>query len=730
MTEEQKELLKEKLKLFFEDKLNSLNKKIDSDINEIEKYKYDFYDNVIIPLREYSDNNSIKEKEFKKDNDKEKNKDKGIKTTEKKKDEKKKVEEKKEEKKKEEKKKDEKKGEEKKKEDKKTEVKSKEKNKKDDKVTEEHGETKNSLSISTKNENQSLSKTPRKTNQKRELDFKGKTEAIPKKTKVFSGKASHKPPALNTTIPKENFNKKNNISLTESNRKKSAEKVRTGKTPFNKKEKEKIDNKTNKNNDISKTAYKPSATKRFTDQKKTIGKKVNQDKKKIINKSVKKTEIKTDDKKEKIKKEKAEIKEEKKIILKDKSIYTIPDTFKNNNALFNIYLVIKRNYLDNRDKYKLIISNSQIYNDFGKDVKFLLNDKKNELKEKISELESFLKKYDDLPNIVSTVFQLSPLSLKSLMFANKEEMEKLINKGNLSGEFLNMFKIILYILDIEFDENLQNEDLLKFFMTELFVKSDKRNLMAFATDYFSKNKELNLSKEKIEKIENLIKGNEGIFAITEIAKKNRILSYFSIFIKEYHEFINKKTSDGIPYYELKNKNKLYNEYKYKLATIENNGIPPKKEEDKVELPKEEKKEIKEDKVEIKEDKKEIKEDKVEIKEDKKDIKEDKVEIKEEEKDIKEDKIEIKEEIKVDSKENNQKNEEITNENKEENIIKNKEENIIEAKKENENINKEEKNSEITIKEQENEKKEELNEENKNVNQSSSEVNTKVEEHNA
>ena len=692
MTEEQKELLKEKIKLFFEEKLNSLNKKIDSDINQIEQYKYDFYDNVIIPLREYSDINIIKEEEFKKDKDKEKNKDKGIKTTEKKKDEKKKdekkkVEEKKEEKKKEEKKKDEKKGEEKKKEDK-----------------------KNNLSISTQNENLSLSKTPRKANQKRELDFKGKTEALPKKTKVFSGKASHKPPALNTTMHKENISKKNNVSLTESNRKKSAEKIRNGKTPFNKKEKEKNDNKANRINDLSKTAYKPSGTKRFTDQKKTVGKKANQDNKKVINKSVKKTEIKKDDKKETNKKEKTEIKEEKKIILKDKSIYTIPDIFKNNNALFNIYLVIKGNYLGNKDKYKLILSNSQIYNDFGKDVKFLLNDKKKELKDKIFELESFLKKYDDLPNIVSTVFQLTPMSLKSLMFINKEEMEKLINKGNLSGELLNMFKIILYILDIKFDENLQNEDLLKFFMIELFDKSDKRNLMAFATDYFSKNKELNLTKEKIEKIENLIKGNEGIFNFTEIAKKNRILSYFSIFIKEYHEFINKKTSDGIPYYELKNKNQLYNEYKYKLATIENNGIPPKKEEDKVEIPKEEKKEIKEDKVEIKEEKK----------------------------DMKEDKGEIKEEIKVESKESNQKNEETINENKQDNIKdnkeeitkENKEENLIETKKENEIINKEEKNSENTIKEQENEKKEEINEENKNINQSSSAENTKVEEQNA
>ena len=306
-----------------------------------------------------------------------------------------------------------------------------------------------------------------------------------------------------------------------------------------------------------------------------------------------------------------------------------------------------------------------------------MNDKIIELKEKISKLESFLKKYDDLPNIVSTVFQLSPLSLKSLMFLNKEEMEKLVNKGNLSEEFFNMFKIILYILDIEFDPNLQNEDLLKFFISELFVKYDKRNLMAVATDYFSKNKELNLTKEKIDKIENLIKGNEGIFSITEIAKKNRILSYFSIFIKEYHDFINKKTSDGIPYYELKNKNKLYNDYKYKLATIENNGIPPKKEEEKVES------------------------------------------LKEEQKDIKEEKLEIKEEIKIDNKENNQKDEEITNENKKENIK--------ETKKENEIVNKEEKISEIKIKDQENEKKENVNDENKLLNQSSSIENTKVDE---
>ena len=51
MTEEQKELLKEKLKLFNE-KLDSLTKKYENDINLIEELKYFIYDSVIIPYKE------------------------------------------------------------------------------------------------------------------------------------------------------------------------------------------------------------------------------------------------------------------------------------------------------------------------------------------------------------------------------------------------------------------------------------------------------------------------------------------------------------------------------------------------------------------------------------------------------------------------------------------------------------------------------------------------------
>ena len=616
MTEEKKELLKEKLKQFFDNKLDSLTKKIENDFNIIDQIKYDAYDNVIIPYLQLS---KIEEDQKEKKDDKEKNK-------ETKKEDKKIEQEKKEEKKVEEKKK--------------VELKKKD----GQKDTKEHKETKDNLSKSIKIDNSNLSKTPIKSNKKRELDFKGKTEIAPKKTKVFSGKSSHKPEL--TTIPAEKSKKKPAPLLTEP-RRKSAEKKLPNKSSLNKKHDDNEDKKTKKSN-ISLTAYKPVGSKRFTNQKKPIEKKggIKSGKKKVENKKGIKQTQKKEDKNKTIKEENKEIKkEEKKIVLKDKSIHKIPDDLKNNNELYSIYLVIKGNYLDNKEKYKLILSSPKMYKSFDNDVKFLLNDKKNELKSKVDELESFLKKYDDLPNIISTSFQLSQTATKSLMFLNKQEVENFIKKGNVPKEFSELFKIILYILDIEFDENIKDEDLLNLLISELFIKTDKKNLMLVVSDYLSKNKELNLTSKKIEKIENIIKSNEIILSINDMAKKNRAIAYSVFLAKEFHEFINKKTSDGIYYYELKNKNKIYQELKYKLATIENNGIPPKIEVEKKEEPKDIKEEIKENK---EESQKEL------IKEDIASTTEIKEENKENKEEIQENKNNETEEIKIENKEDNQK----------------------------------------------------------------------------
>ena len=558
MTEEQMNLLKEKLKLFFDNKLEALTNKFESDINLIEQLKLNVYDNIIIPYREMNklvENKKDKEKEVTKEKEKEK---------EKKKEEKK--------------------------EEKKVEVKK---------------DLKTSITTNTtKNENRNLTKTPMKSNRKKELDFKGKTEVLPKKSRVFSGKSSHKP-ELNTTFQKEKHQKNNTVALTETN-KKTNDRVRSSKTPLNKKEhekEEKKENKPKKTKGISATAYKPSATKRFTSQKMPIEKKnkeKNDKKKKEIKKDIKKVNIKNKDKKEKEEK-KTEEKIENKIVLKYKGLHQIPEDLRNKNPLYNIYLMLKGNYLSNKENCKLILSHPLLYKSFGSDIKFLLNDKKKELQTKINELESFLKKYDDLPNIVSSTFQPSKAAQKSLMFVTKEEIENLIKKGNVTKEFTDIFKIILYILDIKYDENLEGEELLQFFISEILVKDNKKNLMLVISEFFSKNEDLHLTKEKIEKVENIIKTDNMTLSIQEMTKKNRLISYCTFLIKEYHEFITKKTSDGIPHYVLKAKDKNLKEYKFKLATIENNGIPPKIEEVK----KEENKEVKEEKKEeIKKEEKE------------------------------------------------------------------------------------------------------------------------------
>ena len=78
MAEEQKNLLKEKLKLFFDNKLETLTNKFESDINLIEQLKLNVYDNIIIPYREMNklvDNNKARfEKEFEEKREKERKK--------------------------------------------------------------------------------------------------------------------------------------------------------------------------------------------------------------------------------------------------------------------------------------------------------------------------------------------------------------------------------------------------------------------------------------------------------------------------------------------------------------------------------------------------------------------------------------------------------------------------------------------------------------------------------
>ena len=261
--------------------------------------------------------------------------------------------------------------------------------------------------------------------------------------------------------------------------------------------------------------------------------------------------------------------------MKDKTIFKYPEELKDNNALFNIYLVLKGNYLTNKEKFNLLLYNPTIYKLFGNDISFLLDDKKKEIKAQISELESFLNNYGDLESYLAKEFSPSKTAQNSLVFVKKEEIENLIKKGLIHSEINDIFKLLLYIFDIPFDESLENESLLNYFITEAMDKNGVKELKTLAANYLSQHKDLNITKEKYDKIHAIIAADDKVLSSLDIAKICRNISYCTLLIRECNEFMNSKTLDEVPIYQLKLKNQRLKELKNKLSTLENKGVPPK-----------------------------------------------------------------------------------------------------------------------------------------------------------
>ena len=132
------------------------------------------------------------------------------------------------------------------------------------------------------------------------------------------------------------------------------------------------------------------------------------------------------------------------------------------------------------------------------------------------------------------------------------KLKIIIIKGNIPTEIINIIKLLFYLFDIQFDENLKKENLLYFFIKEFMDKSNINDLKDFASNYFSNHKDLNITKEKFDRINAIIIADKKILSSIEIGKICRDISYCTMLIKECNEFMNLKTLDEIPYYELKN----------------------------------------------------------------------------------------------------------------------------------------------------------------------------------
>ena len=154
------------------------------------------------------------------------------------------------------------------------------------------------------------------------------------------------------------------------------------------------------------------------------------------------------------------------------------------------------------------------------------------------------------------------------MFIKKDEILNIIKKGDIPDIINKLFKLLLIIFDIKFDETLENENLLNYFVAEVMDKNNVKDLKEFATHYFSTYNDLRMSKEKVEKVNTIVDSEEKILSSTDVAKINRNISYSTMLLRDCYEYLNSKTLDDVPYYELREKNKLLQEYKDKLSILE------------------------------------------------------------------------------------------------------------------------------------------------------------------
>jgi hypothetical protein len=489
------EELKQKLLDFFDKKLTDLTTKIETDIDTIEKMKFDYFDSVIKKFEEIEEEHKKEEEQEKEKHDKEKH--------DKEKHDKEKPE-------------------------KKEEGKAEKINKKKIDPT---SRPKTPAAATTKNKGKLKEEKPHDTTDTHK--DKEKKEAKPK---AAGGKA-----AASAKTP--------------------AAKKDTGKRPM-----------TSKGDPKAKAGKKGTANAKKGDAKK--GKK----------------DPKKDKKEESKKEEEPAVEEKKPVVINPKYKYTLSDDIKNNPNLCCLYFILKGKYITDKKQILHITTHSPLlYKSFGSNMKFLLDDKKKEAQSKAAEIEKFLNNYGDLNNYLTKEFSLIKKAINSIQMFKKKEEEEISKMATIPKEVGMAIKCIYYIIDEPFDEGLNDKELFENLINNIISKTEEKTFKSLLMNYFNHNKYLNLTKEKYDKINNIINENNTCLNMVTMAKICRPMSLFCFMFKEVHDYINLKTLDGQFYFDLRIKNDELQKIKDLLYLIEHDGKPrePPKEEKKEEAPKEE-----------------------------------------------------------------------------------------------------------------------------------------------
>ena len=245
----------------------------------------------------------------------------------------------------------------------------------------------------------------------------------------------------------------------------------------------------------------------------------------------------------------------------------IPSQLNNNQQLQTMYIMLTQHYLPSRTMFNIIKANTLLYNAFNCDLTFILQHEVDTLSLQIQSIENLFSKYNDIDNYISKTFYPSKTAQNSLSFVTKSEEANLIKKTDLHNDIGLLFKLVYIIIDEEYEDDTPPNKLIENLVNVVFPKYEVSDVKNLLLNYVNKNKGIKIDDRKYTKMSNIIETNSKILTSMHMARLNRPISYLTFFVKEAYDYVKLQTSDGVFYYELRNKSEMLTKLKERVDVL-------------------------------------------------------------------------------------------------------------------------------------------------------------------
>lgn len=160
-----------------------------------------------------------------------------------------------------------------------------------------------------------------------------------------------------------------------------------------------------------------------------------------------------------------------------KYIYLIPNELKENSQITMLYILSKTTFLNPKEKYDLILTFPSLFKlGYNSSLSFMLDDKREKLKERINAIQTLFAAYGDIESYLSKAFSPSKTAQNSLTFVTKEEEVSLSKREDLPKEIGVIFQLVYIVIDEPYDDSLLINQLIENLINNVLHKFDVKDI--------------------------------------------------------------------------------------------------------------------------------------------------------------------------------------------------------------------------------------------------------------